>query len=180
MSIEDDIDEAEPHEIQPFQEVLDSLDEPGLQAKVAAVVARKESAKSNDTYMKSNGSSGLDLRTASFDTLFRVISEEYSEQDVAQVTKSVFNDAFQDLKKFESQKSQLNLIFELIGSPRYDEMNHLDLKTKTMLMSMTKKRPKVCFLCFILSFSFDLLLNDTSYRISGYCSPMQVKIVFAY
>ena len=143
LSADDDLEDASPNQIQPFQEVLDSLDDNGLKEKVAEVKRESKASSSSDGLNRTL--SGIDLRTASFDTVFRVISEEYNEQDVAQVTKSVFNDAFHDLRKFESQKSQLNLIFELIGSPKYDEMHHLDLKTKTMLMSMSRKKPKVLF-----------------------------------
>jgi len=85
---------------------------------------------------------GGDVKAQSFDTLIHAISEEYNDYDASHVTKTVFSDAFHDLRKFESAKSQLNLIFELIGSPHYDEMHHLDLKTKTMLMTMPKKKAK--------------------------------------
>lgn len=152
MSADDDLEDTSPNQIQPYQAVLDSLDETGLKQKVEAISHAKRDSKSMESAETdlNHSTSGIDLRSASFDSLFRVISEEYNEQDVAQVTKSVFNDAFHDLRKFESQKSQLNLIFELIGSPKYDEMHHLDLKTKTMLMSMPKKKPKVSDYVFCL------------------------------
>jgi len=129
---DDEEDETANHEIQPFQAVLDSLDDNTLQS-----LAHGKEKPENIL-----GSRSTDAKSQSFDTLIHAISEEYNEYDQAHVTKTIFSDAFHDLRKFESQKSQLNLIFELIGSPHYDEMNHLDLKSKTMLMAMPKKKPK--------------------------------------
>lgn len=135
MSIDDeDEPEVEKDDIMPLQDVLDSLDDRALQNLAQGGV------KPEGTGLKTRST---DHRTVSFDSLIRAISEEYNEYDAAHVTKTVFSDAFHDLKKFDSQKGQLNLIFELIGSPHYDEMHHLDLKTKTMLMTMPKKKPKV-------------------------------------
>jgi len=135
LSHDDDEDEeAGQHEIQPFQAVLDSLDDSTLQN----LAHGKEKP---ENVLKSR-SIGGDVKSQSFDSLIHAISEEYNDYDAGHVTKTVFSDAFHDLRKFESAKSQLNLIFDLIGSPHYDEMHHLDLKTKTMLMTMPKKKPK--------------------------------------
>jgi serine/threonine protein kinase len=188
LSNDDDVDDnnAINEKIQPYQEVLDSLDETTLHNRLTTM--SKEHTKSNDSLLDGNmkksntidnddsdvdevkgnemkglggvggkGTGGALRHLQSFDSLFRAISEEYNEYDVAQINKSVFSDAFHDLKKFESQRSQLNLIFELIGTPTYEEMYHLDLKTKTMLLTMGKKKPKVNRL-LVFVFPFFLLV----------------------
>lgn len=50
--------------------------------------------------------------------------------------------AYEDLRKYESQKSQLSIIFELIGTPTGEQMDHVDSRTRSMLSSMRKRPPK--------------------------------------
>ena len=50
--------------------------------------------------------------------------------------------AFEDLRKYESQKSQLSIIFELIGTPTMEQLDHVDDRTRSMLLSMRKRPPK--------------------------------------
>lgn len=52
-------------------------------------------------------------------------------------------ESFEDIVKYQHQKSQLSIIFDLLGTPSSDEIRHCDKRTRKMLLSMEKKRGKV-------------------------------------
>lgn len=48
-----------------------------------------------------------------------------------------------ELRKYQHQKSQLNLIFDLLGTPSADDLLFLDDRTRAMLLTIEKKPRKV-------------------------------------
>lgn len=75
-----------------------------------------------------NNLDDLDLRNTSLD---------------AADDKPFVAESFEDLVKYQHQKSQLNIIFDLLGTPTKDEIRHCDSRTRAMLLTMDKKRGKV-------------------------------------
>eukprot|EP00981_Chlorochromonas_danica_P010102 scaffold3044_cov176-Ochromonas_danica.AAC.20 len=51
-------------------------------------------------------------------------------------------EAVEEAHRYEHAKSQLNMILDFIGTPNYDDCDHLDTKTFAMLASMRRRPPK--------------------------------------
>lgn len=75
----------------------------------------------------------LDLSRLSFDTI--VASDMRREEKISSM-------AFDERQKYQSQKAQLNLIFDLIGTPEVEQLRFLDVKNRAMLLTMEHKPRK--------------------------------------
>lgn len=49
------------------------------------------------------------------------------------------------LESYNNNRSQLNVIFEVIGTPKDEELAHLDTQTASILRGLSRKHSKVAF-----------------------------------
>jgi hypothetical protein len=49
------------------------------------------------------------------------------------------------LESYNNNRSQLNVIFEVIGTPKEEELAHLDPQTATILRGLSRKHSKVLY-----------------------------------
>jgi hypothetical protein len=73
---------------------------------------------------------------------FSRLSIDSTREDIQRDSRWA-NLAQEEMRKYQNQKSQLNLIFDLIGTPEPSDLVFLDDRTRAMLLAIDKKPPKV-------------------------------------
>lgn len=79
---------------------------------------------------------------------FSRLSIDSTREDIQRDSRWA-NLAQEEMRKYQNQKSQLNLIFDMIGTPEPSDLAFLDDRTRAMLLAIDKKPRKVstCHSC---------------------------------
>jgi hypothetical protein len=90
---------------------------------------------------------------------FSRFSIDSAHEDIIRRDSRLFNIAQEEMRKYQNQKSQLNLIFDLIGTPNLEDLLFLDDRNRAMLLAIDKKPRKVSYffhddIDWLLKYSF--------------------------